>query len=183
MAQGINRKGAVIEKDGADHESDNQPAPPVDQEAQPRQYDAGDPVQFIQKHQFGVTPKILHRVGFGFVVPARKNPADVRPPNALHDGGMGIIFRIRITVMVAVMGGPPQGPLLHGAATQPGQKQLKRPAGFIGFMGKIAVIPAGDPKHTNEIQSHAQNNIDGLHAGEKHRQATNMQPDKRQALD
>src|SRR5215469_7160720 len=60
---------------------------------------------------------------------------------------MQVIFLVGETVMMPVMGGPPEHALLRRSHGHECDDELENAAGFIRSVREIAVIPGGDPEH------------------------------------
>src|SRR5579875_548269 len=78
---------------------------------------------------------------------------------------------------------PPQRPLLQGAATETGDKELHQPAGLVGTMGEVAVITGRDAEHAGEIEDNAQDEGGSIDASEEHSEASQVQTDERNTLE
>ena len=76
------------------------------------------------------------------------------PPEAMSTGRVNILLLIRKAVMMAMMGRPPEWAPLNRRITHRPEYKLPEPIGFECFMGKIAVVEAGDGKHTDTIKQH-----------------------------
>src|SRR5207245_5544233 len=94
----------------------------------------------VQPAQLRITAPITDDRPVGFFVVPGQNPADVRPPETINARRMRIFGRIRMAMVLPVVSGPPERPLLHGAASETSQDELKPAAGLVRAMGKVAVI-------------------------------------------
>ena len=74
------------------------------------------------------------------------------PPEAMAAGRVNILLLIRKAVMMAMMGRPPEWAPLNRRITHRPEYKLPEPIGFECFMGKIAVVEAGDGEHTNQVK-------------------------------
>src|SRR5215211_1218074 len=61
-------------------------------------------------------------------------------------------------MMMPVFGGPPQNALLRAALSEKCQDELKQPAGGVGPMREIPMIPCPDREHAQPIQRDADRN-------------------------
>jgi len=61
-------------------------------------------------------------------------------------------------MVMPVFGGPPQNALLRAALSEKRQDELKQPAGGIGPMRKVPVIPRPDREHAEPIKCDADRN-------------------------
>ena len=127
MRQGIDGVGAMVDQHRGDEESPHQHLPPGGAEArrdmlqedtekehadseQRRHHD----VESIQEAQLGIFEQILHAGQVRGEVLMRHEPAHVAPKEAVLHRGMHVIRLVRVHVVVAVMGGPPNGSALYG---------------------------------------------------------------------
>ena len=95
---------------------------------------------------------------------------------------MDIVLGVRIEMVEAVLGSPPEHALLGRALRHEGQDELKGPTGGKGAVGKIAVIAGADREHPDPIESHPDS--DGLpgHARPDGREAGEMDEKERDGL-
>src|SRR4029077_5401620 len=91
-----------------------------------------------------------------------------------------ILGRIRMAMVLAVVSGPPERPLLHGAASQTRQDKLKPAAGLVRAMGKVAVISGRDAEHAYKVKAGAEHDRQRRGRNEENRQAGQMHEKKRQ---
>jgi hypothetical protein len=86
-------------------------------------------------------------------------------------------------LMVApVMRRPPEWTLLKGRTSKPRHNKLKHAARLICLVRKIAMITRGDPEHADDIKEKAQKKCLPGNACEKDQKASQMETEKRQAL-
>src|SRR6185295_18357745 len=76
-----------------------------------------------------------------------EDPAHVRPPEAALDRRMDVLRLVRVPVVLAVMSRPPEDAFLRARHRQPGEQELKDPAGLVGAMREEAVVARGDAEH------------------------------------
>lgn len=107
MTQGIDGEGPMIQEDCREKESPSQPAKPVNHVADGCGNQPWDPVELVEPEKFGVLFEIRNVFPDNLLVVVPKNPPDMAPPEACGVGRMGINFRVRMTMVVPVMGGPP----------------------------------------------------------------------------
>src|SRR5690242_17590204 len=72
---------------------------------------------------------------------------------------MAVARIVRVSVMMAVMPGPPERSSLHGGGAEYGKKELHRARSAESAVRKITVVEAGDCKHAQRI--HRNGNHDG----------------------
>ncbi|MGY4327142.1 hypothetical protein ACVWWG_001559 [Bradyrhizobium sp. LB7.2] len=152
MGEGIDAERRVIDQHGAPQEADDEAGPSGNQEAEPRQRNGRQEFQPMQPHQLRIGGEIadLHEVG-PVVLPV-KNPAEMTVEKAPVTRRMHVVFGVGMEMMVSMLGRPPQNAFLRGALGEPGQDELKHPAGRKSPMGEIAVIACSDGKHAHDIQ-------------------------------
>jgi hypothetical protein len=68
------------------------------------------------------------------------------PVEAFQLGRVEIVFRVRMLVVMAVMGGPPEGTLLGCGAAEEREAKLKKTARFVAAVGEIAMEGPRNPK-------------------------------------
>ena len=83
-------------------------------------------------------------------------------------------------VMVPVVRRPPERTALRGAGAQNGKHKLRGPAGFEGFVGKVAVIEAGNREHPNQEKSKGKHHREGACAGHQNQETGQVQCNKRE---
>src|SRR5690606_19683551 len=87
--------------------------------------------------------------------------AYVRIPESVQLHGMRIRRRVAMAVVVAVVGGPPQGALLCRGLRHERYDKLEPPGSGIRFMGKVPVVPTRYPEHPGVIQNPAYEPVEG----------------------
>lgn len=187
MPKGIDGKRSVIQGHGGDEKSpcehlhsvrvprwqqvmeDN----PQNQGAKP-QSERRNKVKAIEKHQLWKTDEVLQQMGLGSGIFTGGEPKHVAFPKTLLSRRMRILWLVGKPVMVAMMSGPMQCTPLRCRVADEGEEKLHRAAGFEGSVGKIAVIPAGDGEHADEIQPECDPEGDATEAHPEYRQAHEM---------
>ena len=86
---------------------------------------------------------------------------------------------VRVAVMVAMMGRPPQRPALHAGGAKRSEQELHRPRCGEGLVRKVAVIEAGDGEHAKRIHRGGDDNRKPGRADPDHPQAGEVQADER----
>ncbi len=100
------------------------------------------------------------------------------PPPTADAGRVRIVGRVGVAMVLTMVSRPPEGAFLIGAATEPGEHKLKRPAGIEGTMRQIAVVADGDADHAQQITGAAQHQRHRGRAREEDGQAGQVQPDE-----
>ena len=76
------------------------------------------------------------------------------PPETVPDRRVNILLLIRIAMMVAMMGNPPERASLDRRIAKDAENKLPEPIRFKCFMGKIPVIEPGDGEHAHRVGGH-----------------------------
>jgi hypothetical protein len=66
---------------------------------------------------------------------------------------MYVLRTVRVAVVVAVVGGPPEDALLDGEGPEQRQDELEGPAGAKGPVGEVTVEPGGDSEHHGRVHA------------------------------
>jgi hypothetical protein len=91
---------------------------------------------------------------------------------------MHILLPVAVSVVLTVMGCPPQGTSLHGSRPQKGKKELHEPRGTKGSVTEISMIKTGDGKHAHHVKGQRATKGNGTPAGPKDTQAAQVQKGK-----
>src|ERR1043166_3293470 len=89
-----------------------------------------------------------------------KNPSEVAVDEPFVPGRMYVAFGIGVQMMVPMLRRPPQDALLRRALRQDREHELKRPAGCVGTMRKVAMIAGADREDSYPVEGDA--DCDGL---------------------
>ena len=92
--------------------------------------------------------------------------------------GVNIILAIGVSVVVAMMGRPPQRALLICHATHERQDKLKDAVCFIRAMREVAMVAGGDGKDTDTIECDTRGNGNPANTGPEEKQTARVQNDK-----
>jgi hypothetical protein len=157
MAQRIDREGAVPTEDRAEKEAPDEQGPSAKEPDHHAHGDGRDEVIFIQPAEFGKFSEITNVVETGIVVLVGDDPTNVRPEKAKERWRMQILFLVGETVVMAVMGGPPQNSLLYGGHGHKCDDELEDATGFIGAMREVAMVARGHEEHAQFVQREAGN--------------------------
>jgi hypothetical protein len=82
-----------------------------------------------------------------------------------------------------MMRGPPERAFLHRTASQPGHRELKCAAGFIGAMSEIAMITSGDAEHADEVANSTEHYAEKVYTRKKGSKTSQVKEDERAAPD
>jgi len=77
MCEGVDAKRCVIQKHGAPEKTDHEPWPSGNEEAETRDQDRGQKLEFVQPHQLRIRRKIRHFHQISCIVLSMKDPADM----------------------------------------------------------------------------------------------------------
>ena len=77
-------------------------------------------------------------------------------------------------MVVPMMSGPPQRPTLGCAGAQDTEEKLCNTAGLEGFVGKVAMVEAGDGKHAHGEKAECKDDSKGTGAREDDQQTGQM---------
>jgi hypothetical protein len=66
---------------------------------------------------------------------------------------MDILLLVGVTVVVPVMGGPPERAALGRRIPQHSEEELPEAACLVGPVGEVSVVKARDGEHTNHIEA------------------------------
>jgi hypothetical protein len=90
-----------------------------------------------------------------------QKPADMAPPKAVNEWRVDVVGSIRMKMVVAMMCSPPQRPALHAGGAKQGKCKLCCAGGAKRLVRKIAVIKAGNGKHSCGVQQHGNGQRNG----------------------
>src|SRR5579871_598299 len=125
MGQGVDGEGAVVKKGGGGEEAPGEHLQAVgvelrrgvlkegtEEKDEGRQDEGRQAVVLVEEPEFRVLGQVLHRFFVGGGVTLANHPSPMGPPETPQAGGVDVLLRVRILVVVAVMGGPPERSLL-----------------------------------------------------------------------
>ena len=79
----------------------------------------------IEPHEFLVSGEVAHRRIVRRIIPRHEDPADMGVEKATLHRRMHVDGGVRVSVVLTVLGGPPQGAALGGGLCQERQAELK----------------------------------------------------------
>src|ERR1700722_18771327 len=129
---------------------------------------------FVEPAELGKFGEVGDVVDARVVVAIGHDPANVGPKETEECGGVDVIVLVGKTVMMAVMGGPPEDAFLYGGHGHEGDYELECAAGLVGAMRKIPVIAGGDPEHPHRDKGHASDQIRPPEGNEEDAQGKQM---------
>jgi hypothetical protein len=110
----------------------------------------------MQPDQLGIARQIRNFRHVGRVVPTRENPTHMAIQKSMPPRRMDILLSVRMQVVVAVLGGPPENALLGAALSEESQTELKHPTGGVGAVREVAVISRADREDAQPVKRQAQ---------------------------
>jgi len=159
VGERIDGKRTVPEENGAQEEAPGEQAPAAHEEQGDGEDGGGHQVVLVEPAKFGKLGEVADVVEARVVEFVGKNPADMRPPKPEERGRVEVLLLVRETVVMAMMGGPPEDTLLRGRHGHPGDDKLEPAAGLEGAVGEIAVIAGGDEEHADFVEEDAGDEI------------------------
>jgi hypothetical protein len=111
-------------------------------------------VEPIQEAQFRILEQILHPRQIRCEMLVRHEPAHVAPKEAVLHGRVHVVRLVRVDVVVAMMGRPPDRAALHRRGAQQAEDELTDARGLEGAVRKVAMIETGDGEHAHHVERH-----------------------------
>src|SRR5687767_13653595 len=90
-----------------------------------------------------------------------------------------VSYLVRMTVMMTMVGGPPEWSTLHRRSPQHGKDKLSCARGLKRAMRKIAVVESSDGKHTDKVENTGGYDRGPTPPNPKHSEACEMHDGKR----
>ena len=165
MGERIDAERRVVDRDRAPEEADHQALPSVRRKACERENDRGRHFEPMQPHQLWKPGEVADPGQIGLAVATIENPADVAVQEPALPRRVNVLRRVGMQVMLPMLGRPPQRAPLGGRLRKKGQRELERPAGFIGAMGEVAVIAGADGEDPEPVQADADRQSRPAHSG------------------
>ena len=138
VGQGIDEKRAVKQEHGANEEAPHKKLEAVGAETRsiflkkPADGPKTNPVDprnhlivAIQEHEFWKFSQILDATVVGREVSLTGDPTNVGPQKAVNLRGVSVFLFVRMLVMVAMDGSPPEGSALHGGISPESEDKLR----------------------------------------------------------
>ena len=91
---------------------------------------------------------------------------------------MDILVRIGVLVVVTVMGGPPERPLLPTGGAPEAHNELEEPAGLIGAVGEVTVVDTRDGEHAEVVHEDAHGDGRPADAGQESEDTDDVHTEK-----
>ena len=165
MRQGINRISRVVADNGRNKESPDEQLGTGgvqagrcalqygthNEQGHREQHGHGDVIA-VQPAQFGEAFQISDPFGLCAIVAVRQEPSHVAPEEAVLAGRVGILRLIRMRMVMAVVGCPPQRAPLDRHGAQCRKHELRDSGRLERSVREIAMVEAGDGKHSQHIQ-------------------------------
>jgi len=113
--------------------------------------DLGNPVVSLQPSDLRVFGQILDHIHFWFMVLLAEKPTEVAPEEAPLRG-VWILDSVGISVMIAVMGCPPQRAFLSTECPPYTHPELPEAVQLVGTVSEVAMHPGCYEEHPGEIE-------------------------------
>ena len=155
----------MIDEHRAPEEADHKAGPAGDEDRQQGEHDRRHELVLVQPHQFRIAGEIGDLDQIRHIVLAGKNPAEMTVDEALMSWRVDVGLRIRMQVMMAMLGCPPQHAFLGRALRQDGERELERAAGPVGAMREVAVVAGTDGEDPQPVEEEAEYERVVGHAG------------------
>ena len=101
-------------------------------------------VETVQEPEFGEFGQVGNRLEVRSEVGRVGDPPQVTPPESMLHRGMNVFFGVRVHMVLAVIGRPPERASLHGRIADQGQDKLHRSGRLEGLVREIAMVKAGE---------------------------------------
>ena len=141
-----------------------------------------DQVKAVEEDEFRKFRQIRDEPVIGGEVAAAGHPADMGPPEPLLTGGVHVIILVRVSVVVAVCGSPPEGSALDAQQADQCHRELHGTPRAVRFVTEIAVVDPGDKEHPHQVEQCADTHGHGAPTGPDHSEATEMKDDEGDGL-
>ena len=133
------------------------PHPPMRKQAMA---DAQGPIHEYRSSsaQFGVGGEVLDVVEVGLLVLGGEDPADVTPPEAVP-GRVDVVIQVGVPVVLPMMTGPPERPLLYRGGPAERHHELRHPTHLVAAVGEVPVVSGGDAEHPGHVEDGAEDPV------------------------
>src|ERR1044072_8732238 len=98
----------------------------------------------------------------------------MRTPERVRERRVQVVIRVRVKMMAAMMGRPPERPLLVRSCAKKGNQELENPAAAVRAVREETMKPGGDRKHPYDVQSQTGHDRRNAHARPDDKQASHM---------
>src|SRR5215207_7296232 len=112
----------------------------------------------------------------------RENPAYVGIEESLVAWRVDIVLGVRMQVMMAVLGGPPENAFLRRALGEKGEDELESPAGAVSAMREVSVVARTDGEHAKPVEGDPDPNGCTCHTRPDRPEAGEVNEDERHAF-
>jgi len=163
----IDGESAVPEERGAEEETPGKQRQTTDEKHTDGERGWRNEVILVQPAKLGKFGEVADVVEARLIVPIRKNPADMGPPETEKRRRVEIVFLIGVTVVMTVVSGPPENAFLRGGHRHPGDDELEPASGLERPMREVAVVTGGDEEHAHFIGEQADERVIPLKGKEK----------------
>jgi len=153
VRQRVDRERPVPEQHGRDQEAPDERRGAADEPERRRERDGRHELQGrpVEGAELRVLGEVADELGVRAVVAGGQDPPDVRVPEAAVLGRVRVLGGVGVLVVEAVMGRPPEHPLLSRALRAEREQELKRARGLEGPVREVAVVGQGHQHHAREV--------------------------------
>ena len=178
VGQRVDAECRVPQRHRAPAEADDQSGPARDRPARHAEQDRRQVGMPIEPSQLLVSAQVADGFVVGHLVAGHEDPADMRVEEAAHDRRMHVGLGVRVSVVPAVHGGPPQRSALGRGLCHEGEAELQDPARPERAMREIAVIARPDGEDAHQIEQQAEHHRGGGHPAPEHAETAQMDQQK-----
>ena len=138
-------------------------------------------VETVEPNQFRKTGKVLNAMILRRIETVAHEPAGMGAEEAVLDWRMGICGCIGVSMVLAMVGCPPQRPPLRRRGAQEGEDKLRRTRGLKSAVREITVVNSRDRKHAHEVKRGRGGNRGPAPADQKNAETSKMHDYERRA--
>ena len=149
----VDREGAVPEEDGREEVAVEEADRSETEIQRDAVEDGREVLVLVEPYELGVLREVRHAGVVRLLVVRREDPADVRPPEPALHRAVDVFRPVRIPVVVAMVGGPPEHALLRRGLAEDGQQELGHARKAIRAVAEVAVEPGGHREHPQVVRA------------------------------
>jgi hypothetical protein len=151
VGEGVHEERPVPEEDGGDEVPPEEEREAADRPQRGRVGGGRHEVIAVEPAKLGVAGEVAHPLELRRVVAAGHDPAHVAPPEAALHGRVDVVGPIGPSVVVAMMGRPPERPLLRRRPAEEGEEELEPPVRPVRSVREVAVVTRRDTEHADQV--------------------------------
>ena len=158
VGQRVDAERAVLDRDRAPEEADDQAGPAAEQTAATP---SSDGRQLVDGGPARPAPGYLREVarpwpGRSRRACGRRSSPDARRRSRVVARRVDVLLGVGVQVVLAVLGRPPEHALLRRALGEAGEHELAGAAGLEGAVREVAVVAGADAEHAQPVEGDAQ---------------------------